>query len=273
MATPPSIVVVADPGSEEQRERYLAAGADRYVIGENVSDIQAAVVDMRNNNSHLAAYQSQRLLGRMTAGVVHDLNNYLAVLDGSLELMNRHPEDLKELYPPIRTMVDQIQDLIANLLAYARGGTPPMEALDLGEVVREALVIGKRMIPTNVMQTIEIADGLRSVQGVRAELQQLILNLVINACDAMPCGGVLHIAVKGATPRAVMLEISDSGNGTPMEPSGGRTTSTKPGRNGIGLGLGIVHGVIAHHNGALRILQRPGGGTLVAVMLPTQSSN
>lgn len=273
MATPPSIVVVADPGSEEQRERYLAAGADRYVIGEDVAAIQAAVVDMRNHNTGVSAIQSQRLFGRMTAGVVHDLNNYLSVLDGSLELLNRHPEDRHELWPPIRSMVDSIQDLIGNLLAYARGGSPPMEALDLGEVVREALVIGRRMIPTNVIQTLEIADGLRHVHGVRAELQQMVLNLIINACDAMPCGGALHIAVKGATPRAVMLEISDSGTGKPMPPASGRTSSTKVGRNGVGLGLGIVQSVITHHHGALRILERTGGGTLVAVMLPTVGGN
>jgi signal transduction histidine kinase len=270
MTAPPSIVVVADPGSDEQRVRYLAAGADRYVDSDDVSHVQAAVAGLRGREG-VSPFESQRLLGRMTAGIVHDLNNYLGVLDGSLELMHRHPQDRAELWPPIRTTMDAIQTMVSTLLAYARGGNPPVESLDVGEVVRHALLIGRRMIPTHVVLTVEIAGGLRPLQGIRSEVEQMILNLIINACDAMPLGGELHVAVKAATPQAVLIEVSDTGDGKPFTTLiAGRSRSTKKGRFGVGLGMGIVHGVVDRHRGAIRVLERTGGGTLVAVMLPTR---
>jgi signal transduction histidine kinase len=274
MTVPPSIVVVAEPGSEEQRVRYLAAGADRYVDSEDLGEVQAAVAGLRARES-VSPFESQRLLGRMTAGVVHDLNNYLGVLDGSLELLQRHPEERGELWPPVRTSLDSIQNLVGTLLAYARGGNPPVEELDMGAVVRQAMLVGRRMIPTNVMHTIEIAEGLRPLHGIRAEIEQMILNLVINACDAMPLGGALHIAVKGAAAHAILIEVSDTGSGgKPLTTVvGGRAPSTKKGRHGVGLGMGIVHSVVDRHKGAIRVLERAGGGTLVAVMLPTRASS
>jgi signal transduction histidine kinase len=270
MTAPPSIVVVADPGSDEQRARYMAAGADRYIDSDDVSDVQAAVAGLRAREG-VSPFESQRLLGRMTAGIVHDLNNYLGVLDGSLELMQRNPDDRPELWPGIRTTMDSIQNLVATLLVYARGGNPPVEALDLGDVVRHAMHIGRRMIPTTVALTLEIAGGLRPMQGIRAELEQMVLNLVINACDAMPLGGELHVAVRSATPHAVLLEVSDTGGGKPITPLGGISPSTKKGRFGAGLGKGIVHSAVDRHKGAIRVLERTGGGTLVAVMLPVRA--
>lgn len=272
MTAAPSIVVVAPQGSEEQRARYIAAGADRYVEDDkNYTELQAAISGLRICDA-IAPHETLRLLGRMTAGIVHDLNNYFGVLDGSLELMNRHPGDRGELWPPVRTTLDSIHTLLRSLLAYARGGVPPMEPLDLATVVRHALVVGKRIIPTNVSLSVEIAGGLRPVTAVQSEIEQLLLNLVINACDAMPLGGELHVAVKPATQNAVLIEVSDTGSGNLMAPAAGRATSKKPGRHGTGLGLGIVHSVITRHKGALRIVDRSGGGTLVAAMFPTQTN-
>jgi signal transduction histidine kinase len=268
MSTPPSIVVVADAASDEQRVRYMLAGADRYV--ESTDEAQAAVAGLRAREG-VSPFESQRLLGRMTAGVVHDLNNYLGVLDGSLELMHRRPQERAELWPSIRSTLDSINGLVGTLLAYARGGNPAVEDVDMGELVRHVMVVGRRMIPANVIHAVEIAGGLRRVQGVRAELEQMILNLVINACDAMPHGGELLVSVKPATSHALLVEVSDTGSGKPfLMFSEGRSPSTKKGRNGVGLGMGIVHGAVERHRGAIRVLERAGGGTIVAVMLPTQ---
>ena len=274
MTAPPSIVVIAEPGSDEQRLRYLAAGADRYVDSDDVSEVQAAVAGLRAREG-VSPFESQRLLGRMTAGIVHDLNNYLGVLDGSLELMHRHPQDRAELWPPIRTTMDAVQSLVGTLLTYARGGNPPVESLDVGEVVRRALLVGRRMIPTNVMLSLEVAGGLRPLQGIRSEIEQLILNLIINACDAMPLGGELRVSAKAAASHAVLFEVSDTGDGKPFTPLvvSGRAPSTKKGRQGVGLGMGIVHSVVDRHRGAIRVLERTGGGTLVAVMLPTKQES
>lgn len=270
LAVAPSIVVIADSGSEEQRERYLAAGADRYVASD-IGEVKAAVATLRTPRPRgsIPPEDSHRLLGRLTAGVVHDFNNYLAVLESSLELMLRRPEDAPELWPQVRTVIETMARLNASLLSYARGGGPTPEPLDLAAVVRDAMVIVRRMIPIDVQVTVELADGLRPVMGVRPQLEQVVLNLVINACDAMRGGGQLHVAVRGATPSTVLLEVADTGvGGLTLPPSG--LPSTK--RVGAGLGLAIVQQVVDHHRGGLRVAPRATGGTLVAVMLPTIGS-
>lgn len=265
LAVVPSIVVVA--GSEEQRARYLAAGADRYVVDASDHDeLKAAVATLRMRpRGSVPPADSYRLLGRMTAGVVHDFNNYLAVLDSSLELMLRRPDDAPELWPHVRAVMDAMSRLNASLLSYARGGAPMPERLDLATVVSEAMTIVRRMIPIDVHLTLELADGLRPIMGVRSQLEQLVLNLVINACDAMRGGGELHVAVRGATPATVLFEVSDSGiGGLSLPLAGAPSTSAR----GAGLGLAIVQQVVDHHRGALRVTPRATGGTLVAVMLP-----
>ena len=122
LAVTPSIVVVAQLGSDEQRARYLAAGADRYITdASDLDEVRHAVANLRvRPRSSLPPAETHRLLGRMTAGVVHDFNNYLAVLDSSLELMLRHPDDAPELWPQVRTVMEAMTRLKACLLAYAR---------------------------------------------------------------------------------------------------------------------------------------------------------
>ena len=230
--------------------------------------VRYAVANLRGRpRSSVPPAESHRLLGRMTAGVVHDFNNYLAVLHSSLELMLRRPDDAAELWPQVRTVMEAMTRLNASLLAYARGGAPDPERLDLATVVAETMTIARRMIPIDVTLTLELADGLRPIVGVRSHLEQLVLNLVINACDAMVGGGQLHVAVRGATPAAVMLEVADTGIGGLRLPAEGTDVSRK--RAGVGLGLGIVQQAVEHHRGALRVVPRATGGTLVAVMLPT----
>jgi len=210
--------------------------------------------------------ESQRLLGRMTAGVVHDFNNYLHVADVALDMAQRQGATSPELLASARGALDAMQRLNATLLTYARGGVPQTAPLDLGLVVTDTLTLARRVIAPSIVIDVQIADQLRPVIGVRAELEQVVLNLVINACDSMPTGGRIEIVIKQCTSQAVMLEVSDTGTGIPPA---GTIVSTKPGRHGIGLGLTIVRTVIARQGGALRIVDREGGGTTVAVMLPT----
>lgn len=242
---------------------YLNAGAESYLDATDFAGVRAAVLGLaatRFAMGTIPPQETQRLLGRMAAGVVHDFNNYLSVADVSLQFLERGTLQ-PELIASARAALDAMKRLNSTLLSYARGGVPTTTPVDLGVIANETLALVRRLISSDVVVAVEIADKLRPVIGIRSELEQVILNLVINACDAMPSGGRLDINVKQATSQAVLLEVSDTGNGF--------ANPSKPGRLGNGLGLGIVRNVVARQGGALRILARPTGGTTVAVMLPT----
>jgi len=261
----PSIVVVSAAESDEQRERYLAAGAHHYVA--NDAELRTAVASLarvRHASGSVPPIYTLELLGRMTSAVVHDLNNYVGVLGAMLTLLRRHPAD-ERLWQQAQQALDAIERLDATLLEYARGGAPAREPIDLGDVVRATIKLAGRLIPPAVTVRLDIADKLAPLHAVRTDLEQLVLNLVINACDAMPGGGELHVAVR-LVPYAVLLDIEDTGTGSVPSPTLGRAQSSKP--HGVGLGLGIVQAVVERYGGAIRIVKRSTGGTLVAVMLP-----
>src|SRR5262249_35466844 len=125
------------------------------------------------------------LLGRMAAGVVHDLNNYLGAVRATLTLLARSPVE-RELLARALDGVDHAGRLTAALLDHVHGVEPAFEPIDFGALVRRMLGLFARALPSNIAVQVEIADGLGQVRGVRTELEQLVLNLVLNAADAMP---------------------------------------------------------------------------------------
>jgi signal transduction histidine kinase len=267
LAHTPSIVVVGGAPSDEERERYLAAGVDRYV--ERTDDpraLQIAITTLRRRaQGSIPIAETQRMLGRMTSGVVHDLNNYLHVLDVTLRMLRRQPHD-PQLWEQSEAALQAMTRLSAMLLGYARGSVLAPELLDLGAVVRETLTVLARVVPPNVEVVMEIAERLPPLHAVRAQLEQLVLNIVINSVDAMgEAGGALKIAVRKSAGSVLVLDISDTGPG--IAPSSANGESTK--RPGSGLGLAIAQSVVERHRGALSITSRESGGTKVVVMLPT----
>src|SRR5262249_1488451 len=145
--------------------------------------------------------------------IVHDFSNYIGVLEVMLVLLRRSPNDAT-LWLQTESVVDVIRRLDATLLEYARGGAPERVAVDLVAIVRDTLSLAARVIPPDVKLVLDIADGT-PVLAVRTDLEQLVLNLVINACDAMPRGGELRVSV-AQVPYGMVLEVRDTGdNGAP----------------------------------------------------------
>ncbi len=257
----PPTVVVTSVTTHAQRDRYLAAGADRCV--ENEDELKSTVASLartRRAAGSIPPAFTLELLGRMTAAVVHDLNNYVGVLEVMLALLRRHPHD-EALWGQAHAALAAVRRLDDTLLDYARGGTPEPTRVELGALVRDMVALAGRVIPSTVQVVVELDPEGAMLRAVRSELEQLVLNLVVNACDAMPAGGELRISVGRAT-AAVLLEVADTGIG--MQAG----TSKHP---GSGLGLGIVQAVVDRYRGAIRIVSRPEGGTLVAILLPRQS--
>jgi signal transduction histidine kinase len=209
-----------------------------------------------------------RLLGRLAAGVAHDLSNYLTVLEVSLELLRRREHD-PVMLSHAHDAVGSATRLVRSLLEYARGGTPEPAPIDLGPLVRRTLAVIGRLIPPTVDVVFDAPRDLPAVRGIACQLEQLVLNLVLNACEAMPTGGELRITLRAGGRNRVWLEIADTGSGLAVAAAaaGPRGPSTRRGRRGAGLGLGIVRSVAERHGACLRIIPGIGGGTRISVGL------
>lgn len=213
-----------------------------------------------------------RLLGRITAGVAHDFNNYLCAISALLALLERSPTDTR-LLETARVSIDQARRLTGSLVGYVCGESPAFGPVDLGALVDRTLVLVERSISPAILVHADIAADLPSVRGAASELEQLVLNLVLNAADAMPRGGVITVRVQRTGAALVRVEVSDTGSGMPAEAlsaSGVRTASTRPGRR-AGLGLGIARRVVEHHRGSLKLAARTDrAGAVAWAVLPTR---
>jgi CheY-like chemotaxis protein len=211
------------------------------------------------------------MLGRVTSGVAHDLANYLGAADLALTMAERNddPSAVARALANAREATRRALRLNEALLEYARGGAPAPGPIDLAAAVRGVIELFGRSIPERLSVTVDLEGGLPPVTGVAAELEQLVLNLVLNACEAMPEGGTLSLTVRRVA-EGLALGVSDTGRGLGRLPAEGAavTHSSKTSRPGGGLGLGIVRHVAASHGARVKLAARPGGGTTVLVVFP-----
>jgi len=189
------------------------------------------------------------------------------VLDVTLTLLRKHPSD-QQLWKQMQTALHTMARLNTTLLSYARGSVLAPALVDLGALARDTVGVLARVVPPEIAIHFDIAEDPPPIRGVRSELEQLVLNLVINACEAMPKGGDLTIAVRKSARAVLVLEVTDTGTGIATPGINGKSTK----RHGAGLGLGIVQAVVDKHRGAVNIAPVEGGGTKVTVMLPTTRS-
>jgi signal transduction histidine kinase/CheY-like chemotaxis protein len=231
--------------------------------------------------------QAERLeaLGRLTGGIVHDFNNLLFVITGQVELARRqlapeHPA-FARLAPALQA-ADRAAALTRQLLAFGRGSDPRPRLVDVNAVVAQLDGMLQRVIGEDVQIEVRAGRGLGRVEADFAETEQLLLNLALNARDAMPHGGRVVIETKGveiargsAPPvppgRYVMLAVSDDGVGMDEETRKRIFEpffTTKPEGAGSGLGLATVHRIVERHGGRIRVDSAPGRGTTFRVYLP-----
>lgn len=267
VSRPPRIVVVAPTATRAEWCRHLAAGADRFVERDDELDELRDVLGTLSRPA-TPAEDELRLVGRLAAGVMHDLNNCLGALSASLSMIERQPQD-PSLIEEAREVTDRMARLTRTMLQYVRCEQPAFEPVDLCAVVRSTLRMLSRTIRPEVIVRLDLSEKTKPVNGAMAEIEQLVLNLVINALDAMPNGGELQIRVQPTATSAVFLEVTNDGRAIMMPIDGmPPVRSTKPGRR-AGLGLGIVQRVVARHSGAVHVAPRTSGGTIATVFLPS----
>jgi PAS domain S-box-containing protein len=254
-------------------------------------DARLVVIDDLTERRHLEGQlqQSQRLetVGQLAGGIAHDFNNLLAVILNYAEFVT---DELPE--GPLRHDVEEIQraalraaDLTRQLLIFARREATNPQVLDLNTVVEGVEPMLRRTLGEDIDLTLKLAKDLPSVLADPGQVEQVFLNLTVNARDAMPTGGRVVVETSavdldeeyaagrpGVTPgRYVRLSVSDTGIGMSPEVSSRAFEpffTTKAAGRGTGLGLATVYGIVAQAGGNIGIYSEPGLGTRISIHLP-----
>ncbi len=246
------------------------------------------VTDQREIEARLNQSVKTEAIGDLSAGIAHDFNNLLAVILGNLELAKEMPEALDELLDEAIAATQRGAELTRNMLSFARRAPLDPAVFNLNEVVRETRAWAIRALPPRIEVAIDLSDGLWPIRADRAATESALVNLVLNARDAMPDGGTLRIATEGVEIRRgtavtdapdlvpgryVSLTIRDTGEG--IEPAlidriFDPFFTTKPPGKGTGLGLSMIQGFMKQTGGTTEVQSEPGEGTTFRLYFPAE---
>lgn len=292
------IVRTGQPAPLREWETRTTSGAPRYIISSlfpvrigrdkvQVVCMDVDITERKRLESELLRVQRLDSIGRLAGGIAHDFNNLLTAIMSYADLAitrlpEEHPavEDLKRLLDTASHAADQVK----HLLAFARRQTLSPQIIDLNQVIRDIEPLITRLLGKQVEMKILLDNTLKKVKADPTQIEQVILNLAINARDAMPEGGVLTIetanvvlddayvqAHPGSSPgEYVRLSVSDTGIG--IEPEHlehiFEPFYTTKGERGTGLGLAVVYGVVKQSGGHITVESTPGQGTTFHIYLP-----
>ena len=233
--------------------------------------------------------RAQRLesLGMLSAGIAHDLNNVLAPIGMASALLRprfTQPADLK-IVDILSRSVERGSELVKQIMGFAQGASGTHRPVQIRHVLRDVTAVVSRTFPKSIVLEEVVESDLRPVQGNPSQIHQIILNLCVNARDAMPRGGVLRIGLSNCriedTPAAVeaglrpgqwvKVEVRDTGTGMPPEVVARIWEpffTTKGKDQGTGLGLATVRGIVDTHKGFITVATEVGKGTVFEVYLP-----
>jgi signal transduction histidine kinase len=266
----------------ERRDLWLELHASS--AGGTVTGVIVDVTERRRLEEDLRQAQRLDSIGRLAGGVAHDFNNLLTTILGVGELLaaelpagSRAAEDMSGILEAGR----HAATLTRQLLAFARRQRLETTSVDLGQVVQAFTPMLRRLIGEDVAVELALDPRAPPVLADRPQLEQVLMNLAVNARDAMPGGGTLAIAVGPADPPAgaprdgparwCRLSVRDTGPGMAPEVMANAFepffTTKQPG-HGTGLGLATVYGIVRQHGGDVRLGPAPGSGLVVEVLLP-----
>jgi signal transduction histidine kinase/ActR/RegA family two-component response regulator len=280
--------VTARRTAEDALSAAYAALEDR--VAERTLQLEAEVRERERTQAQLQQSQKMEVIGQLSGGIAHDFNNLLTAVTGNIELARMRNEanpDLERLLLNALRATERGAALTHRMLAFARRQYLHMQDVDVPALLRGMEDLLSRSIGPTVQVKLSLAPTLWPVRTDPNQLELVVLNLAINARDAMPQGGTLTISANNEVwpdgpPLAdaslqpvgtefVCLRVADMGEG--MDPETLNRVfepffTTKPPGKGSGLGLSMVHGVVVQSGGGIAIDSTPGNGTVVALWLP-----
>jgi two-component system, cell cycle sensor histidine kinase and response regulator CckA len=285
------IIVLTEPSDEATGIRLLRQGAQDYLVkeqltGRGIARAARYAIDTKRHQEQLRQAQRLEALGRLAAGVAHDFNNILAVIRGNAELLPSAVNfaEVAESAKEIEQASDRATDLARQLLSFSRKQAMHPGALDLNQVIGQFTKMLRRILGEGVHLELHLSAALPSIHADAGMLEQVLLNLAVNARDAMAGSGKFSIRTTSVeiepnptlpaeayAGRFVRLSVVDTGAGIApdvidriFEPF----FTTKALGEGTGLGLSTVYAIVQQHRGWLNVSSRVGVGTTFEIFIP-----
>ncbi len=260
-------------------------------LRENAGRLERSLETLERTQQQLLQAQKMDAIGRLAGGVAHDFNNLLTVILGYAGALSASlPPGAPQQENVVRVLeaARRAADITSQLLALGRRQMRRLENLDLSQLTAKTADLLARLLGENIRVELDLDRSLPLVRADRAQVEQVLLNLVVNAREAMPSGGQLRVTTRraraedaghgseGLDPgRFVVLEVRDDGVGMDaatraqvFEPF----FSTKDGAQGSGLGLAVVYGIVKQTEGYVYLESEPGSGTTFTVLLPVAAA-
>lgn len=220
-------------------------------------------------------FQAEKLaaLGQLSAGMAHEINNPLFVISGRLEMLNQEDfsQKVKDNFALINAQTDRIRKLVDRILKFSRKSVKELEPININEAIELVLplVNYNKMPAAKIEIEKKFQDNMPEIKGDLHQLQEVFLNLLLNAYQSMPNGGVIKITTSNFKNLYAQIQIGDSGIGIPenhLKNIFMPFFSTK--KDGTGLGLSICHNIIKNHNGTIELESQVNKGTTFTIKLP-----
>lgn len=263
----------------------VIAGIQRVMVSmRNIDERRRAAIERQRLEEQLHQAQKMESIGRLAGGVAHDFNNLLTCIGGNAELalMGLDPQrEVTQNLQEIKGAVERASDLTRRLLAFSRKQPIEPRPLELADLFESAHRMLARLLGEHVQLVLEVAPDTRPILADPSQIEQILMNLVVNARDAMPEGGTIKLEVGNLVSASegsdvpkgqyVRIAVIDSGIGIPeqhlpniFEPF----YTTKPAGKGTGLGLSMVLGAVQQNGGFIRVESSPGNGSTFEILLP-----
>ncbi len=240
--------------------------------------INEMIKEMDAREAALIQTHKMRAVGTLTAGVAHELNNPLNNIMLTIHMLIEDYHELSDqerldMMNDVANETGRAKNIIANLLDFARESAATIETLDLRKLLEDTIALARNQVSlSGIMIELQVTDNLPPIHGDRQKLQQVFLNLILNAVDASEKGGKVQvIALPAEKPNHVAIKVIDYGSGIPkhiLSSIFDPFFTTKPKGKGTGLGLSVSQGIIAKHGGEIKVSSEEGSGSTFTVILP-----
>ena len=242
-----------------------------------IGAVNGMAQELEMNQEHLLQARKIAALGTFTAGIAHELNNPINNVYLSAEtFLEEYSEELDpeavEMIHDILAQADRAADIVRNLLDFSRTESPAFSSLDVVEVLQSTVtLVRNQILLAGIRLNFEVSGRLPPVMGNLRNLQQVFMNLIVNAIQAVPEGGEITVSGSAAAGGCVRVDVRDTGTGIPeevvqhiFEPF----FTTKEVGKGTGLGLAVVYSLVKRHGGRIDVKSELGRGTTFSVFLP-----